>query len=657
MKPTVRLASLILVAAALLLAPVSPVRAQGLLTPTLAVELERVTDVAVADGGERIAYVVSVPRAADDEPGGAFAEIWVCNADGTGHRQLTASGLRSSSPRWSPDGSRLAFVSKRERVHEQAQILVMPVDGGEPRALTRHEAAVGDFAWSPDGGSIAFAATDAKGQQREDDEEVGRDWTVVGEQPRHRRLWMLDVATGATRPLYDEALSVLDFAWSPDGRTLVMRAADTPDTDDGMMAGSLYTIDRESGTPRRIAATAGKLGSMAVSPDGRQLAFCGATSLNDPLAQSLFVVDMAGGSPRNLTADLEASMSQVAWLDDRRVLALADRGVRTVLLRIDVGTGRIAEAMNPGPVVGSFAYDGRSRRLAVTASATDHPSELFVADGPQGNLQRVTSRNPALEELRLAREEEIAWTSTDGMRIAGVLTHPVGPGAGPHPLIVNPHGGPEGVSQLGFNTLPQLLAARGYLVLQPNYRGSGGRGVAFSKGDHDDLGGQEFQDILSGIDALVERGLADADRVGIGGWSYGGYLSALAGTHHSPRFKAAVMGAGISNWVSFMGTTDIPREMSIVHWNFFWRENPALYWMRSPLSAINDAATPMLILHGARDDRVPPGQAHEMHVALRQVGVPTQLVLYPRAAHGISERAHRIDLYQRQLDWFDRHVR
>ena len=163
--------------------------------------------------------------------------------------------------------------------------------------------------------------------------------------------------------------------------------------------------------------------------------------------------------------------------------------------------------------------------------------------------------------------------------------------------------------------------------------------------------------MLSGIDALVERGLADGKRVGIGGWSYGGYLSALAGTHHSRRFKAAVMGAGISNWVSFMGTTDIPREMSIVHWNFFWRDDPALYWRRSPLSAINEAATPMLILHGAADQRVDPGQAREMHEALQQVGVPTQLVLYPRASHGVSERAHRIDLYTRQIAWFDRYVR
>jgi dipeptidyl aminopeptidase/acylaminoacyl peptidase len=309
----------------------------------------------------------------------------------------------------------------------------------------------------------------------------------------------------------------------------------------------------------------------------------------------------------------------------------------------------------PEVAVSALKWNDQAAQLVLLASAADHPTEVF-ASSFEGDLRRLTRSNPVLDTVRLARQEEFTWTSTDGWAMAGVLTHPVEPGPGPHPLIVNPHGGPEGVSQLGFNTLPQILAARGYLVFQPNYRGSGGRGVAFSKGDHDDLGGQEFRDILSGIDALIERGLADADRVGIGGWSYGGYLSALAGTHHSERFKAAVMGAGISNWVSFMGTTDIPYEMSIVHWNFFWRDDPALYWRRSPLSAINEASTPMLILHGANDARVHPGQALEMHEALRQREIPTQLVLYPRASHGLSERAHRIDMYQRHVDWFDRYV-
>ena len=168
----------------------------------------------------------------------------MCDADGAGHRQLTASGLRSTSPRWSPDGMNLAFVSNREHVHEHAQILIMPVDGGEPRALTRHSAPVGDFAWSPDGASIAFAATDPKNAEREADEEAGRDWIVAGEQERHRRLWLLDVATGATRPLYEDELTVLAFVWSPDGTRLVMRTADTPGTDDGMMAGSLYALAR-----------------------------------------------------------------------------------------------------------------------------------------------------------------------------------------------------------------------------------------------------------------------------------------------------------------------------------------------------------------------------------------------------------------------------
>ena len=181
--------------------------------------------------------------------------------------------------------------------------------------------------------------------------------------------------------------------------------------------------------------------------------------------------------------------------------------------------------------------------------------------------------------------------------------------------------------------------------------------MAFSKGDQNDLGGMEFLDILSGIDDLISRGIVDPDRLGMGGWSYGGYMSALAATHFSDRFNAAVMGAGISNWISFMGATDIPQENALVHWNFQVYEDYATCWERSPLAMIDKARTPTLILHSAGDKRVPTGQAWEMYRALKTNGVPTQLVLYPRGGHGVGERAHRHDLFTRELEWFDKYLK
>lgn len=230
-----------------------------------------------------------------------------------------------------------------------------------------------------------------------------------------------------------------------------------------------------------------------------------------------------------------------------------------------------------------------------------------------------------------------------------------------YPLLLQIHGGPEGVSSNGWNTRAvypvQWYAANGFFVLEPNYRGSQGRGVAFSKGDHKDLGGKEFDDVLAGIDFLVTKGMVDNDRVGTGGFSYGGYLSAWASTKYSSRFKASVMGAGISNWISFCGTTEIIQENSLVHWDLWWNDNMDIVWDRSPLAHINQAKTPMLIVHGGADTRVPITQSEEMYNALKLKKVNTQMIVYKRQPHGILEREAQIDFMKRTLDWFKDNIK
>src|SRR5690606_8399261 len=282
---------------------------------------------------------------------------------------------------------------------------------------------------------------------------------------------------------------------------------------------------------------------------------------------------------------------------------LADVGARTQLMRLDVSHaleagatlggadgdapaaaagGRGGAAPQPViadmPVASRFDLAADGETVALVASTSQHPAEVYVGSLRERTTRRLSEHSAeALTGVRLGRQEVIEWLGAESLPIQGVLTYPVDfEEAARYPLVIHPHGGPEGVSQDGWNTFAQLLAGRGYLVLQPNYRGSGGRGVAFSKGDHDDLGGREFEDILAGLRMLVERGLADEQRVAMAGWSYGGYLSAMAATHHSETFDAAVMGAGISNWVSFAGTTDIPHEMSLVHWNRYAYDNFAL---------------------------------------------------------------------------------
>jgi dipeptidyl aminopeptidase/acylaminoacyl peptidase len=637
-----------------------------------AVGLVSVREAVLDPTGRHVAYVLSVPREADDEPGTARAELWVTTVEGGPPRRFSPPGTSATSPRWAPDGGAIAYLARADddaddgddadRDVGATQIHVIPIDGGSAEALTAHPTSVTALRWAPDGDGLAFTASDETSDAEREDEDAGRDWVVVGDDDAFQRLWLVDAGTGVTRSLHDEPLHVGAFTWTPDGSTIVMVASGTTSVDDAMMSSRIYRLplaDGRPAAPEVVCRTPGKLGDLAVSPGSHTLAFLGATSRNDPLPQNVFVTPLDGSAPRLLTDGLEASATAIAWMDDRTLVMLADEGTRTTLRRIDAATGRGRTILDgaDGPVLRSFSVRDSLARFCAVGETPAHPAEVFVGTLDGARLDRLTDHNPVLASLRLAPMETIEWRSADGLRVEGVLTRPAPDVGAPAPLVVHPHGGPEAASQHGWSPLVQLLAARGYAVLQPNYRGSAGRGVAFSRGDHDDLGGQEFQDILSGVDALIERGLVDPDRVGMGGWSYGGYLSAMAATHHSPRFRAAVMGAGISNWVSFTGTTDIPEEMSVVHWNRPMSENVALYWERSPLAAIDRAATPTLILFGAGDERVPPGQGHELHHALRDRGVATEMVLYPRAGHGIRERAHLVDLYTRQLDWFDEHLR
>lgn len=310
----------------------------------------------------------------------------------------------------------------------------------------------------------------------------------------------------------------------------------------------------------------------------------------------------------------------------------------------------------------SVSFDASLQQFAASVHRRNHPSEVYIGQLPGPNWSRLTHHNPFLENISLGRQTTIEWSGPDGIIIQGVLTYPIGYVDGQvYPLAILPHGGPEGVSIDGWNTNPlyptQVLASNGYVVLKPNYRGSGGRGSWFTMANHRDLAGKEFEDVIRGIDYLAYRGLADPKKVGISGTSYGGYFSAWAGTKHSNRFAAAITFAGLSNWISFIGTTDIPHEMSITHWDLWWFDNQGINRDRSPVSHIHNSNAPILVAHGLADERVHPEQSLQLYQFLKLNDVPTGLVLYPRQPHGLTERAHRIDFMERVVDWFDTHVK
>ena len=377
----------------------------------------------------------------------------------------------------------------------------------------------------------------------------------------------------------------------------------------------------------------------------------------------LFVIPAGGGEATNLTPDYSGTVTGVDWLDESTVLFTSSEGTRSALSTVSVEGGEIRKVAGGGAeIFGGVALDAERDAFVTAASTAGHPSELYVGSVDDGDLRRVTRHNDWLAEVALGAQTTIQWKGAEDWPIEGVLIKPVGYREGVrYPLTILPHGGPEGISQDGWTTRSlypgQVLAGEGYVVLMPNYRGSAGRGVAFSKADHRDLGGREFEDVLTAIDHLVGQGMVDADRVGISGTSYGGYFSAWAATRHSDRFAAAIPYAGIANWISFQNTTDIPVEMAAVHFDLEWFDNPGIYLDRSPITYAATAATPTLIGHGLADARVHPEQSQELFTALDLNGVPVELVFYPREPHGLTERAHEIDFMHRVLEWFDRFLK
>lgn len=628
------------------------------ITPEIIADIRNVTETSISPSGTEVAYILRVPG--NDASGMQKSTLLTIPKAG-GSPKTILEKMNPGSIQWSKDGKKILFLAT-DTVKKNRQIFAVEIASKTVSQVTSGDKSITQYAYSPDGLLLGMIMTDGKSDFEKEEEKKKRDWIIYDDNQKYARLYTADASDPAKpKMVHNKSLHTFEFVFSPDSKTIYFRAAEKTSVDYEMMYQRIFKVDALGGDPDLVCETNGKLGNIAVSPDGKNLAYCGAVDISDPLAQSVFVVSLGGGEPRNLTDKMEASAVEVQWVNANTLIMLAAEGCYSSLKKIDVKTGKHTGVYSKGAIIRSMNLHAKSGAMAFSASTPQHPNELFIGT-TAGGLKKITDSNPELRNYKLTKQEVISWTGPDGWKIEGVLTYPKDYKQGTkYPLLLQLHGGPEGVSANGWNTRgvypAQLLAANGFFVLEPNYRGSQGRGVAFTKGDHKDLGGKEFDDILAGIDMLVAKGMVDKDKVGTGGFSYGGYLSAWAGTKHSDRFKAAVMGAGISNWISFSGTTEIIHENSLVHWDCWWPDQMELVWDRSPLSKINNAKTPMLIIHGGADTRVPLSQSEEMYNALKLKKVHTQLVVYKRQPHGILEREAQIDYMNRIVEWFKDNVK
>ena len=644
------------------MAQVSPV-----FTPHRVAEVRAVAQVAVSPAGDHIAYTVSVPRRPFVDPDGpAWSHLYVLDVE-TGESRLFVGGpVNISGVSFSGDGESVLYLSRREGDSDRA-LYEISLAGGESAHLLTHPTSIVSYTASSSGDRVAFLAADAEPADRIALRDDGFKAVAYEEDARFTRVWVATRSEagggyGDARVL-DLDGNASSLYWSPASDRLVVALAPTPLIDDSYMYRRLKIVDPATGRVLTAIENPGKLGRVSWSPNGAHVAFISGETINDPKEGRLMVADAETGVITDVVPGFQGHFTVAGWLDANTIRYLADVGVQTEVgeVRLD-GTERQTIVQSGDEVFTAFGLSADGRTMALIGESATHPPELFIHGGGRGTPVRVTDSNAWLAEVTLAPQEVVQWTARDGLEVQGVLIRPLDEVEGTaYPLIVYVHGGPEAHNRIGWLTSysrpGQVAAARGFAVLYPNYRASTGRGVEFSMLDHADMGGREFDDIVDGVDHLIDIGLVDGEKVGVTGGSYGGYATAWLSTYYSDRFAAGVMSVGISDQISKVGTSDIPDEMFLVHNRLRPWDDWELFLKRSPVYWADRSTTPLLIVHGTEDKRVNPGQSMEMYRHLKLRGqAPVRLIFYPGEGHGNRNAGARLDFNLRSLRWLEHYL-
>ncbi|MBV9924720.1 MAG: S9 family peptidase [Acidobacteria bacterium] len=632
-------------------------------SPEMQIKVRAIGTPRVSPDGRRVVYTVSEAVLTADRSE-YVSQVWMASADGRDNAQLTFADKSSSNPRWSPDGNWIAFTSTRKE--NKNNLYLLRADGGEAEPLTDLKGSVSNFDWSPDGRWIVYTMSDPKTEEEEKNDKAKNDFRWVDENQKMARLYVIPVQKDAAgkrepRKLTSEDYNVGEFEWSPDGKTIAFSHSKSAGANDWTTS-DVSVVDVASGKVTPFANTPAAENDPVFSPDGKFIVMT--VSDNPPRwAQSgtLQIFPAAGGPPRVLAASFDAQPAFAGWSpDSRRIYFSEAKGTGTQIYSIDVAANRIEEIKATPAVYTSIDLNRTGTAFAFVRQTPESPQEAYVASVSNFTPTQVSRANAELKMPPLGKTEVIRWKSTDGKEIEGLLTYPVGYRAGQKvPLILNIHGGPAGVFQQTFiggrGVYPlATFAARGYAILRPNPRGSSGYGLEFRRGNLKDWGGADFQDLMTGVDKVIEMGVADPDRLGVMGWSYGGYMTSWIVTQ-TKRFKAASAGAPVTNLMSFNGTADIPAFIPDYFGGHYW-EAAELYQKHSPMFNVKGVTTPTLIEHGDADIRVPISQGYEFYRALKAQGVPTRMIVLPRQPHGPTEPKMQLAAMQANLDWFDKYL-
>jgi dipeptidyl aminopeptidase/acylaminoacyl peptidase len=616
----------------------------------------------ISPDGSRVAWVQDSVNPNGEAGGTSIYVQELKPLDSKPRRISVADGNTDSedSLAWSPDSRHIAFFSDAED-HNQSQLYAADIEKGVARRLTSVAGSLANPSWSPDGKAIAFLFTE-NALRANPLNAMLPETGVIADKVYEQRLTVLDLASGKLRQLSPPDMYVYEYDWAPEGKSLVAIAAHGAG-DANWYVARLYTLGAEGGQLRPIYKPRFQIATPRWSPDGKSIAFIeGLMSDEGVIGGDVFVVPSVGGSARDVTPGIAGSPSGLHWQTPDKILFGENIDGQVGISTVELSGGAVSQLWKgPGGLRNSIfgatdislAADGHSS--AALRNSSEHAPEVWA--GPVGEWRQVTHANQGARG-DWGEMKSLHWTS-DGMRIQGWLMYPKGYDPGRHyPMVVVVHGGPAGEEHTVwpyrfFNTYE--LSVHGYFVFYPNPRGSYGQGEKFTQANIKDFGYGDFRDIMAGIDEVIKTFPVDRNRLGLTGWSYGGYMTMWAVTQTN-RFRAAVAGAGIANWQSYYGENDID-EWMIPYFGASVYDDPAVYAKSAPITFIKNAKTPTLVLVGERDGECPAPQSREFWHALKTLGVETELVIYPGEGHVFNQAEHQRDAMERSIAWFDHYLK
>ena len=638
--------------------------------PEMHIRLRAVGSPRVSPDGKRMVYTVSEAVMTADKSE-YVTQIWMTPVDTKSNTkdarsiQLTFAEKSSTNPKWSPDGNWIAFTSTRK--DNKSNLYLLNLNGGEAEPLTDVKSGVGNFHWSPDGHWIAFTMSDPKSEDEEKNDKARNDFRWVDENIKMSRLYVLPIQKDAngkreSRKLTTDNYHVGGFDWAPDGSRIAFNHSKSPIAND-WTTGDVSIVEVASGKVSQLANTAAYEDSPLYSPDGKSIAIIAS---DDPprWAQTgwIKVYSASGGQPRSMAASYDGQPGMAGWsADGKRIYFSEAKGTGTLIYALDVAANRIEEIKTTPAVYSAVALNRGGTTFSFVRQTSDTPGDAFVASASDFTPVQVSWANASAKIPAVGKTEVVRWKSKDGKEIEGLLTYPIGYQSGQKvPLILNIHGGPAGVflqTFLGGRGVYPLatLSARGFAILRPNPRGSSGYGTEFRRANLQDWGGGDYQDLMTGVDKVIEMGVADPDRLGVMGWSYGGFMTSWIVTQTN-RFKAASAGAPVTNLMSFNGTADIPSFIPDYFGGQSW-EVMDRYQKHSPMFNVKGVTTPTMVQHGEADIRVPISQGYEFYNALKAQKVPARMLVLPRQPHGPTEPKMQLAAMKANLEWFEKYLK